>query len=138
MRIILDSNILFSALIKESTTRRLILEYESLFLFPYFIFEELHKHKVELIRKSGLNADEFNKLLQLLLQKVELVHNDVLMKCREEALTIIKGIDQDDVLFIACALAYPDSILWSDDKRLKKQLGVEVLNTSEMMARLNY
>jgi len=33
MKIVIDSNILFSALIKDSTTRRLILEYEEPFSF---------------------------------------------------------------------------------------------------------
>jgi len=41
MEIILDSNILFSALIKDSYIRQIILEYEGYFLFPTYIFEEL-------------------------------------------------------------------------------------------------
>lgn len=45
MKIIIDSNILFSALIKNSTTRKLILEHDGYFLFPSFIIEEMEKHK---------------------------------------------------------------------------------------------
>ena len=51
MRIVIDSNILFSALVKDALTRKLILEYKESFLFPSFIFEELEKHKDELRRK---------------------------------------------------------------------------------------
>jgi len=32
----------------------------------------------------------------------------------------------------ACALAYKDSVIWSDDKKLKKQSEIQIINTSEM------
>ena len=51
MRIILDSNILFSALIKNSFTRKKLLEYQGHFLFPEIIFQEIEKHKEELRKK---------------------------------------------------------------------------------------
>ena len=54
MRIIIDSNILFSALIKDSVTRKIILEYNGCFLFPYIIFEEMEEHKEELLEKKSL------------------------------------------------------------------------------------
>ncbi len=61
MKIVLDSNILFSALIKDSTTRRIILECDPIFLFPSFIFEEMEKYKKELLKKSKMEEKEFNK-----------------------------------------------------------------------------
>ncbi len=132
MNIVLDSNILFSALIKNSFTRKLILEYERQFLFPEFIFEEIVSHKDELSSKSGLEEKEFNKLLGLLLGKVIIVSTKDILPYREEALAIIKDIDLDDVQFVACALAYPDSVIWSNDGKLKKQKRIKVLSTSEI------
>jgi len=133
MKIIIDSNVLFSALIRDSFTRRLILEYGKQFLFPEFIFEEMEKHKDELFRKSGMTTEDLNQLLQLIIKKILIVPNSILIPYREEALEIIKEIDIDDVLFIACALAYPNSILWSNDKDLKKQNKVTVLSTAEII-----
>ncbi len=133
MKIILDSNILFSALIKDSITRRLILEYDSLFIFPEFIFEEIEKHKEELFKKAEMNKEDFNKILQLILTKVVMVPNEVLQTHKKEALEIIKDIDINDIIFIACALVYPNSIIWSDDKRLKTQTKIKVLNTKEII-----
>lgn len=66
MKIVLDSNILFSALIKDSITRRIILECDSIFLFPSFIFEEMEKHKKELLKKSKMEEKEFNIILQVI------------------------------------------------------------------------
>ena len=82
MNIIIDSNILFSALIKDSTTRKLILEYNDFFLFPYFIFEEMEKHKEMLLKKSVMSKHDFDTLLGLILQKVTIVPNEVLQSYR--------------------------------------------------------
>ena len=133
MRIILDSNVLFSALIRDSTTRRLILEYDGLFLFPSYIFYELEKYKFELLKKSGMTKSDFEKILNILIAKVEIVPEEVLKNHKTEAIAIVKDIDLDDAVFIACALAYPESILWSDDKKLKKQNKVKIINSSEMI-----
>ena len=132
MNIVLDSNVLFSALIKDSLTRKLILEHQGFFFFPGFILNELQKYKKDIIDKSGMERNDFDKLLQLILKRVLIVPSDALYPFRKEALEIVKNIDIDDVIFIACCLAYPDSILWSDDKKLKRQSAVKVLNTKEI------
>ena len=132
MKIIIDSNVLFSALIKDSITRKIILDYDSLFLFPSYIFEEMEKHKKELFLKSGMDEDEFYTLLELILKKVLVIPNEMFVPYRKEALSIVKDIDPDDVIFVACALAYSSSIIWSDDKRLKNQNKVNVLSTKEI------
>lgn len=133
MNIIIDSNPLFSALIKDSTTRRIILEYDGFFLFPSFIFEEMQKHKAELLKKSRMPEKDFNTLLQLILKKVAIVSNEVLVPYKKEAFEIVKDIDPDDVLFVACAIAYPHSIIWSNDRGLKKQSKVSIFNTKEII-----
>ena len=133
MNIIIDSNVLFSALIKNSKTRKIILKYDGFFLFPSFIFIEMQRHRSELFKKSGMPEGDFNKLLRLILKKVTIVPNEVLIPYKKDALEIVKDIDPDDVLFVASALAYPSSIIWSDDKKLKNQSKVKVLNTGEII-----
>lgn len=63
MNIVIDSNVLFSALIRDSKTRKMILEYEGCFLFPSFIFQGVENHKDELLKKSSMDAKQFNELL---------------------------------------------------------------------------
>jgi len=55
----------------------------------------------------------------------------VLEPYRLEAYEIVKDIDINDVLFVACALAYKESIIWSNDSNLKKQSSIKVINTTE-------
>ncbi|MFH1306567.1 MAG: PIN domain-containing protein [Candidatus Micrarchaeota archaeon] len=133
MNIIMDSNVLFSALIKKSATRRIILEFDGEFLFPSFIFEEMKKHEEELVMKSHMKEKDFDKLLGLILKKVIIVPKEAFLKHRKKALDIVGKIDPDDAVFIACALEYQDCIIWSDDKKLKKITQIKVLNTKEII-----
>ncbi len=80
-----------------------------------------------------MSADEFNRLLALILGKVIIVPSEMLEPYRQEAHEIVKNIDVNDVLFIACALAYKGSIIWSNDSNLKKQSLIKVINTAEAM-----
>jgi len=133
MNIVIDSNILFSALIRDSMTRKIILNYDGFFLFPSYIFIEMEKHIDELLEKACMNRVDFDKLLHIILRKVLIVPASVMNAYKDEALGIIKDIDIDDTLFIACALAYPGSVIWSDDAVLKSQIRVNILNTKEMI-----
>ena len=137
MKIVIDSNVLFSALIKNSITRKIILEYNDYFLFPSFVFDELEKHKEELLKKSKLSKEDFEKLLEVLLEKMVVVPPEVLIPYKNRALEIVKKIDIDDIVFVACILAFEDSILWSNDDNLKDQSEIRVLNTSEIIKLLN-
>jgi predicted nucleic acid-binding protein len=133
MKIVIDSNVLFSALIKDAITRKIILEYDYLFLFPYYIFDEFENHRLYLIEKSNIEVEEFNELLELILSRVTIVSSEVLQKHKTKAIELAKNIDKNDAIFFACALAYPGSAIWSDDKALKKQDKIKILNTSEML-----
>lgn len=80
----------------------------------------MEQHKNELLKKSRMKPKDFELLLSLLLRKVRIVPTDVLYPFREKAYNIVKDIDPHDTIFIACALACPESALWSDDKKLKQ------------------
>ena len=131
MKIVIDSNVLFSALIKDALTRRLILEYEDEFLFPQYIFEEMQKHKKRLLKKSKMNEEEFSELLDIILRKVIIIPTEHLKTKEKEAKDLAQDIDPDDALFFATALTH-NAIIWSDDKALKKQKQVKIINTKEM------
>ena len=132
--IVIDSNVLFSALIKDSTTRRLIIEHEEPFLFPEYVFVEFERHKDLLVRKSKLSRASFDALVSILVSGVTIVPHEAIEPYLPYAHRIIDAIDPDDAIFIACVLAHPGSVLWSDDARLKQQNEVEVISTSELLA----
>lgn len=133
MKVVIDSNVLFSALIRDSTTRRIILESDDTLLFPEYIFEEMERHMAELLNKSGLDKKSFGLLLGILLDKVTIVPKDELAVHRERAVELAKDIDIDDAVFVACVLANPGSLLWTDDRKLRRIEGLRIISTAEMV-----
>ncbi len=63
MKLVLDSNVLFSALIKKSTTRSIILSDVFDLYAPEYIFSEIAKHKELILNKSKMNEENFDALL---------------------------------------------------------------------------
>lgn len=138
LKVVIDSNILFSALIRNGTNRQLILEFPGELLFSSFIYDEAKKYQHELMAKSGMNPNEFQLLFQFLLQRMTIVDAEKIKPFQKQAKTIVKDIDPNDDVFIACALAHPNSILWSNDKALKRQSIVRVCDTAELLTLLHH
>ena len=133
MRVVIDANIFFAALLKAGGIRKFLFTTPWTFLFPQVILSEYEKHKGELREKSGLSGEEIDRMIFFLFSYVQRIPDEVLLPYVDQAEEIVKTIDPNDMPFIACALVYPSSILWSDDKGLKEQKTVNVLNTKEIM-----
>jgi len=68
MLLVVDANVVFSALIREGVTLRLF-EFNSIFeifeLFaPEFIWEEIEEYKDKIIKKSKLSEEELERVLE--------------------------------------------------------------------------
>jgi len=133
--VVIDTNIFISALIKKGKTREIITKLRLNFLFPEIEFEELHKHKEEIIRKSKISEKEFYILLLRLLNYVRVIPTEIVLPYKKQADKLIGQIDPDDVLFVATSLAL-NCPIWSDDKHLKKQNKIKILTTSDMIKRI--
>ena len=136
MRIILDTNILVAALIRNSITRKILLHPELEFLVSEFIFEEVEKHHEEICHKSGLDANSFMLLLDLLKERFVFVPDEEI-KHKPDAKKIMEHIDVKDSIFIALALSTDNEGIWSEDKHFEKQKTVRIWKTQELASRLN-
>ena len=133
MKIILDVNIILSALIRDSTTRKIILNSEFDFYFPEPSLHKIRKYKSYILEKSGLIEEEYNKIMATLFKYIKLVPTKEIDKNWDEAKKIMEHIDKEDVVFIATALSLPDSVIWSDDRHFEKQDKVKVFKTKDMI-----
>ena len=131
MKLVLDSNIIFSALIRKSTTRNIILSDVFELHAPEYIFAEITKHKELLLRKSKMNEGDFDALLLLLQKHVHLVSKENYNEKMALAEDILKKIDITDSPFLALAMALNCSI-WSNDGHFKLQNKVGVYTTREL------
>ena len=133
MKIIVDVNIILSALIRDSTTRKIILNSEFDFYFPEPSLHKIRKYKSYILEKSGLSEEEYDKIMATLFKYIKLVPTEEIEKNWDEAKKIIEHIDKEDVVFIATALSIIDSVIWSDDGHFEKQDKVKVLKTEEII-----
>jgi len=132
MRLIVDSNILFSALIRNSTTRRIILHIGAELISVAFFEREMSKHKKMLLQKSSLNEIEFDLLLEKLKSKIVFLDDRIVRTRFEEAYEIMKKIDPQDSPFLAAALA-TGSDIWSEDNHFGKQQRVKIWKTKDLI-----
>ena len=133
MKIILDVNVILSALIRDSTTRKIILNSQFDFYFPEPSLHKIRKNKDYILKKSGLTEEEYNKIMATLFKYIKLVPTEEIEKNWDKAKKIIEHIDKEDVIFIATALSISDSVIWSDDRHFEKQDKVKVLKTGDIV-----
>ena len=129
MIIVIDTNAIISAMIKEGLSRELILNKFFDFITPSFTISEITKYKQEICKKSGISYLDFEVLLERLFKHIRIIN---IVHYRDK-LALARGLieDIDDVPFLACAL-YFDCPVWSDDKHFKKQNVVKILTSKEM------
>ncbi len=134
MIIIVDVNVFLSALIKDSTTRELILTTEQEFCFPEKSLQKIRKYRNYIQQKSGLSELDFLKLFHALLKFIRIIPDEELLDKWDEAKQIMEHIDPEDVTFIAAALSQEDAVIWSDDRHFEKQDNVIILKTKDMVS----
>jgi predicted nucleic acid-binding protein len=133
MKLIVDTNILLSALIKDSTTRKIIVKSGWDFFYPEISMHEIRKYKDLVLKKSGMNETSYLKLLNYLLGHITLVPDEKILGKLNEAKKIMLRIDPDDVVFVAAALGLKDSVIWSDDSDFEKQNKVKFLKSQHIV-----
>ena len=133
MILVIDTNILLASLIRDSTTRKIIVESGWNFFYPEMSFHEIREYKDLVIDKSGMNEKEYISLLNHLLKHVALVPEEQVKGKIGEAKELLGKIDPDDVIFLATTLSMDDSKIWSDDTHFEKQSRIRVFKTKHIV-----
>lgn len=123
MKIIVDTNILFSAMLSQGSDLRQILNNQDLAIFaPNYIFLELFKHKEKLLKLSKQSEAEIYLFLNYLLERIKFISPDLVStKHYQVAYELCRDVDEADTPFVALSLEL-NAALWSGDKRLKNGL----------------
>ena len=130
MSLIIDNNILFSLMNPFSMNSFLFDKIEGEIFATDFIIKEFKKYKKECFKKSKLSEKEFNKRKKIIFSKINFIKF-------KDFRTFVKNAkefcpDEDDVFYFALALKL-NLPIWSNDKELKRQEKVIVLNTEEII-----
>ncbi len=135
MELVVDANILFAALIKDSITQELLFNDNLILFVPEFIFIELKKYELIIRNKAKRSKAEFDELLKRLSEKLFVVKNkDIETIFLDKAKELCP--DLNDFLYFAMAFKF-DIPLWSNDVKLKKQVEINVFSTYDVLKVLN-
>lgn len=124
MKVIVDSNIIFSALLKKENKFRnkLLLDEKDDFYTCHFLIIELFKYKNKIVELSKIEEEQILEVFYELLKNIKLYNELLIDKNKyEKAYNLCKDIDNKDIPFVALTLEL-DGCLWTGDKKLKKQL----------------
>ena len=132
MKLVIDANVVISALITDSKTRELIVTLEPDLLTPAFVYDEIENYESLIVEKSGMEPDRVSQFIDLLFQYIEVVPADDFYPAIEKANAAIGDTDPDDVLYLACAIA-SNGAIWSDDSDFDEQGIVETYSTGDVI-----
>jgi predicted nucleic acid-binding protein len=131
VKLVVDANILFAALIKEGVTAELLLSDKLQLFAPEFLFKEFSKYEQLILKKTHRSNVEFNQLLELLKSQITTISKNIITPHFKEAVKF--SPDPKDTVYLALALAI-NSNIWSNDKELKeKQNKIRIFTTKELL-----
>ncbi|MBI5225856.1 hypothetical protein HY994_01285 [Candidatus Micrarchaeota archaeon] len=133
MKLTVDANVLFAALIRNGLSRRLIFHPGLDLDTPYFFLEELKKYREELVSKSRMSEVEFLQTFHSVLCQVEPIDSAVIKPYMRAASTLIE--DSKDWPYLACAL-FSGSDLLTQDPGFRSQARVKVHSVEELAREL--
>ncbi len=133
MILIVDTNRIIAALIKDSFSRQILLSDKIGFVTVGFSKIEIEKHKNEILEKSGLTEEEFEILLRILFRKINILSDLIVEEFMDRAKAIMDNIDPKDTPFISAALAIENQGIWSDDGHFLKQDRIWAWRTEDLV-----
>jgi len=121
--VVIDTNLIFSALVpKASQIREILFESNIIFYSPNILISEIYKHKEKLLKNSKLTESEFYLYFNGIIERIKFIPTDFISTVsRQKAYDLCHDIDVKDTPFIALSieLSIP---LWTGDKKLKDGL----------------
>ena len=131
MKLLVDTNIIISALISDSITRKIIFKEFFELISPDFLIEEVYKYKLEICKKSSINEQEFDMVVKNILKYINIIPSNKYEDAIKDVDDLIN--DPKDVVFLACAVAYNVDGIWTEDKEFKKQNKIKVYTTKDVV-----
>lgn len=122
-KVIIDSNLIFSALKgKASKTRNILLNGRDEFFTPNYLIGEIFKHKERILKNSKASEEETHEYLFKILTRINFINEaNISTSNFIEAYRLCKGIDEKDTPFVALSLEMGYEI-WTRDQQLKNWL----------------
>lgn len=132
MRLVIDANILVAALLKDATTRQILLEDDLEFFAPEYLLTEIERtlKNPRIRRRIPLNDKDLSELSSAIMSRVIFVPEKIFLSFIKRSLPLVTHIEDAPYIALGLALKIP---LWSNDSVLKKQRKVIIYTTPELI-----
>ena len=139
MKVIVDTNIVFSGILNSSgKIGKILLNAKSHFQFYScnFLKVEITKHKARLLQLTKLSEDELNELEDLVTSNITFINEGLIpSEIIKSTEAILLHIDPKDTPFVALA-RHLEATLWTGDLKLIRGLKAkkfkQVISTAEL------
>lgn len=133
--IIVDTNVILSALLTEGITKVVLTAYKDVYITPQSCFDELWKHR-DVWNKNNKPEEELHNILSRLKRYIMIVNEKIYKDKIERSRKLI--IDLDDAPLIALALSIDNEGIWTyNTKHFKKDKlegSVKILNIKDVIS----
>lgn len=130
MRLIIDTNSIIAALVKDSTSRKIVLNPKFKFYCTEHVFKEIEEHFEEITKKTK-NVEKTKELLELIKKSLSTIDEGLVVEHISKADKLIR--DKEDIPLIALALAIPNQGIWTSDKDFLEQQKIKIWTTKELL-----
>jgi predicted nucleic acid-binding protein len=131
MKIVVDTNIIFSALLhKDNKYANTIIKNEAQYDFygVYFSLVELFKHKERIKKYSHLSEEDVLEVLYELLKHIHIINDNIIsVPAWRQAMHLVHDVDIKDVPNVALTIEL-EGKFWTNDAELKKGLRAKGFN----------
>ncbi len=129
MDVVVDTNVLVSAMLRNGLNRRLVFSNQLTLFSPLYFLAEFSERQDEYLVKAERDRSVFQALLHRICARVTIVPASELNTFRAEALAVCPH--HKDWPFFAVALMTNCGI-WTHESRLKDQNSVPVYSTADL------
>jgi predicted nucleic acid-binding protein len=139
MKIIVDTNIVFSAILNsQGKIGHLIINGSKFFTFYSvgLLKDEIGEHKDKILKITGFTNQQFIKSYESITKRITFI-DEILISDTEllNALDIVEDIDESDALFVALT-NHINGKLWTGDKKLisglQKKRYLKTISTNDL------
>lgn len=138
MKLVIDTNIIISALIREGITRKMLIFPGLKLVTPEITFKEIENHIDLIAAKSKLSKNIVLRILDILKKNIKTIPESRWLNHYNRAENIIGKKDPNDVPFIAVALALAVDGIWSNDRDFESQSQFKIWKTAELAQMIGF
>ncbi len=137
MRLVIDTNMIISALVRDGKCREIITSNEFEFLSPEFVLEEIDKYKKYILEKSDMSEHDYLLLIEFIFSKIKIVVHETYENKLKEAEKIMEE-DKKDAPFVACYLSLNCDGIWTNDSDYDGKKELKLFSTKDLIDIIEY